>query len=1304
MACAPSTRLTHRSIEHDRRAATASWWLFALALATSLCALALFAGSAFAATFGESGEEAGQLLNGQGIAIDQESGDVYLADGTSARLEKWGPAGEFLLAWGWGVADGAGEPQTCGPEATPPHGACQAGTPGAGPGQLSKFVGSGVAVDNDLLSASHGDVYVADTENERVDKYGPNGEFLLTFGGAVNATTNANVCLAGEQCQAGTPGTGPGEFTLEAGNTIAVDPAGVVYVGDHNRVQEFNSNSDFEGEVALPGTGGIEQLAVGSTSDFYAMDTETSGVHKYSSAGVELGEPRAPSAGGGATAIASGPSDGLIVDDGGAENGRHVSEFASSGAQTTSFLEEAAETLDVPTGMAFGTVRDALYVNRQTEVSIVPVPGPGPVVAGESSAALMPTTATVNATVNPEGQQTKYTFEYGPTAAYGQSSSTETLAGEAFEEASASASLTELQPRTTYHFRIVATNAAGTTDGPDQTFATLPPALIEDVAAVRVTSESAELTAEIDPLGLATTYRFEYGTTASYEKRVPVPAASVGARSTAVQLTPILIEPLAPETTYHYRVVTENALGKVDGVDRTFRTPAKQAAALPDGRAWELVSPALKHGASLEAMTEEGGIIQAAADGSGVTYLASAPIDAEPQGNRSVAFTQVLAQRGGSGWSSEDIATAHEAVAGYSVGHADEYLLFSTDLRRGLVEPRGETPLAPGVTERTPYIRETADQTFAPLLTLTDVTSGEPWAFEPFVGASPDLRHIIVHSRTSLLEPSFDAEERNSLYEWTAGQLTPVSILPSGEPAATGITAFGGEDRVKHAVSDDGSRVVFTAGPGEARHIYTRDLARHETVQLDEVQPGTVGRGGPDTPLYETASADGSRVYFTDQRRLTPNATSKAGLPDLYLCELKVVGAHLACALSDLTADSHPPEAAGVQESVIGAAEDGSHPFFVARGVLTSLSNAAGEHAVAGGENLYFYDGSAHEDRLVAVLSANDAEDWLTEAGRWLGAPPRTARVSPNGRYIAFMSERSLTGYDNHDLHSGMPDEEVFLFDASTGTTVCVSCNPTGERPSGVLDSEERYPGPLFDHERAWLGRWIAASVPGWTRSEASRILYQSRYLSDSGRLFFDSSDALVPRDGNGKTDVYEYEPPGVGGCTTSSVTFGEASGGCVGLISSGTSDDESVFMDASESGDDVFFLTASQLVPADVDGALDLYDAHVCSAALPCPASATTVPPACSTADSCRAAPPPQPGTFGPPASATLSGAGNVHAPAPAKPPAKPLTRAQKLAKALKACRAKRKHARALCEAQARKRYGAKATTRKAADKRRGK
>jgi hypothetical protein len=246
--------------------------------------------------------------------------------------------------------------------------------------------------------------------------------------------------------------------------------------------------------------------------------------------------------------------------------------------------------------------------------------------------------------------------------------------------------------------------------------------------------------------------------------------------------------------------------------------------------------------------------------------------------------------------------------------------------------------------------------------------------------------------------------------------------------------------------------------------------------------------------------------------------------------------------------------------------------------------------------------------KLVAVLSGeNDRQAWSSR-----GQSLTTSRVSPDGRWLAFMSERSLTGYDNRDASSGEQDQEVFLYDATAnggqGGLVCASCDPSGARPHGTLDIAHNFEGLLVDAEGKWNGQWLAGSIPGWTSPE-----YQSRYLSDSGRLFFNGADALVPSDTNGTEDVYEYEPPGVGGCTSASVSFSARSGGCVDLISSGTAREESAFMDASESGDDVFFMTSAQLSKQDTDTVRDVYDARV-GGGFPEPQA----PPACE-GDACQ-------------------------------------------------------------------------------------
>jgi hypothetical protein len=1311
-------------------------------------------------TFGTSDE--GKLSDPGGIAVSEATGDVYVLDRGHARIVQFGPHGEFLSAWGWGVTQGGsgkGYERCIAGQCNP------SGVSGAGKLQFNEHV-QAIAVDNCTTSTgkacpkgegpgedpSVGDVYVAKevgVGGEEIVKLSPSGELL-------ERTTKASY----------REGSGePERELLEADEThgLTVGPDGTVWLyydeelyslSDHGFAAKNNPPP-----LSFPLEGGPELgVAVDVQGHFYI------GQEGYSNSGtpphvfrkwqVVEGELQEVSEEAldyeDSTAIAVNPldlpankvdeSDDVYVTNiksAAGEDSSTVAQFAPSGKAIERF---GAPELQRAEGVAVYANTGEVFVTDSAtgDVDIFQLEEPGPpTVDGASVHDVTSETAQIDAQIDPTGTpNTSYELEYGTSPC-----------GEA-------------------HSSCVKVQGA-------------------------------------------------------------IPGEGFGDESIVVRLQAGTSAPVAPGTTYHYRILARNehGLGR-DEREGAFTTLPAGGEDTADERVWEMVSPPEKGGALIEALNSTvGGEIQAANDGGAITYVADAPIG-ETEGNRSVEATQMLSTRGAGGWSSQDIVTPNEHGIGIGGGYPPEYRLFSQDLSLALVQPfrdlgaMAEPPLAPPASEaekalkaegkdyqeNTLYLR--GDQPLEPqggaedtlygeakvngeemgdsagylaLVNGTNVLPGAKFgelegATSPplaILDATPDLSHVVISSLFEASGCTFgELGCTPGLYEWAEGQLRLVSQLDDGNAAVNPVLGSGhfsvkvteGSNSidVRHAVSDDGSR-IFWSSEG---HLYMRDMTKTpapETLQIDKAQGVAEPKGG--AAVFQTASADGSRVFFADTQRLTTGSGASdepsEEKPDLYVCEIVEGPGHkLECDLTDLTPARHTgegEEAAYVQGvdleedgGVLGASEDGSYVYFVAEGVLSKKPNAEGETAAPGlcqalGPeatcNLYMerYDAEPGQERweeptFIARLSLADEPDWRGLNRGRLASALFTSRVSPNGRYLAFMSDRELTGYDNVDGNpeaEGAHDEEVFLYEAgaqaaSPGRLICASCDPSGAQPDGVFDPPEgegdggpEGVGLLVDRPETWAGKWLGGSIPGWTglgtHGPGPWVLNQSRYLSNSGRLFFDSPADLVPEATNGKEDVYEYEPAGVPHgvheCSSTSATFDASTGGCIGLISSGTSNRESAFLDASESGGegpreeeegggDVFFVTTAPLSTQDTDTEFDVYDAHECTSGSPCIVPPEEKPPAaCEAVATCR------PFSYsssaaGAPASGGSSGEGNlVVLSSTTKKKPKAETSAQKLAKALKSCRVRHKHSRSKrisCEKQARRRYPAKKASEK--------
>lgn len=1285
-------------------------------------------------SFGSAGTAPGEFEGPAWMAVNDSTntiaepaaGDVYVVDRGNNRVERFSSTGLYLGQFnGSGTYEDVEEAVEVKTGAAAPTGAF------SGPMEI--------AVDDSgsPLDPSAGDVYVVDDGHGVVDKFSPKGAYLGQLTGTPPCTAQ-NPCKSGGLFEAG-------EASPRSLEGVAVDPSGTLWVSTYKGpIYSFSDapvnqyQSEREAEVGNAGEG----LAVDSEDNLYINEGGGgAGVAKFNGAGEVLSRPFGGDTGafgvavdrvGGEvyldnlTSVEAFSLGGAPIESG--QSGSPFPAFASSGELTFS------------KGVAVNSSDGTVYVSDQPSGRVLVYEGVLlPSVSMGAVSEQQPRSVTLNGTVDPEGKAVgSCVFEYVAGSEYEAGAANPYVGGvrvpceepqgglgEGTVARPVSAHLTGLTPGVTYHYRLVAENTGGKSPTPDRELFTGP--VLGGEFATDVASSSATLQEPVDPNGGDTHYYFQYGPTAEYGSYAPVlpPGVDLGAAS-GVQNVSVHLQNLEAGTDYHYRFVAVQGGETFPEPDRTFRTQsAGGLSELADGRQWELVSPADSHGALIEPF-QVGGQVQAANNGSGIAYMTRGVSAADdPVGKTS--FAQVLSTRGSKGWETSDL-TLPSRIPENGEGsneissYQPEYDLFSPDLSSAAVEPEegGTPPLSPEATERTLYLRNDLNSSFLPLVTAGNVPEGARIEEPSFIGetagslefemhflaATPDLGHVVFETPMALTPEATDEENIHknisshvqwNLYEWGGGQLQLVNILPGNAGVAhgpypkepevrlAGMTSIGGQPHggAQRDVSSDGRYVAWTWGETYSsqklnayKGLYVRDMVEERTMRV----------GGP-AAIYQTMNSTGSEVFYLENG-------------DLYMFDTETETP------TDLTVDHVAGKtsagveiSAGVQEDVSDVSENGSYVYFVAHGVLgregATLSNVEGRVPVKGEDNLYvLHDtGEGWTTGYIATLSPSDVPSWYsTFSGVEVPYLAKlSSRVSPDGHYLTFMSERPLTGYDNTDAVSGQPDEEVFLYDAETSRLVCASCDPTGARPVGVYDTS--IAELLVDRVGVWTegesssadqrsAHWLAGSIPGWDELGRNPATYQPRYLSDSGRLFFDSPDALVPQDINGLEDVYEYEPTGMGSCTEATASgtsvYAPAADGCVSLMSSGTSSSESAFYDASENGDDVFFTTTSRLVSEDYDNGYDVYDAHVCGAeGVPCKPAPVAAPP-CVEGESCKAAPSPQPEIYGPPPTATFNGVGNL-----TPTSATPVSTKTTTKKAVKCAKGKTRNKRGVCVKQ---------------------
>jgi hypothetical protein len=823
--------------------------------------------------------------------------------------------------------------------------------------------------------------------------------------------------------------------------------------------------------------------------------------------------------------------------------------------------------------------------------------------------------ATFNGSLVGNGEETHYYFQWGVDQSYGYNTAIPpgVLIGNPAgpEPTALSFVLENLTPATTYHYQVIASTPKATDFGGDESFTTPParPLVTESVSNLH--SDSVLLGAKINPGGGETTYHFEWGSadcSVSSCTSVPVPDSGAGSGRTFQDVTPIQLTGLSPGTTYHSRVVASNAAGRTESADRTFTafpfTPVLNdpcsnahvrqqtgAALLPDCRAYELVSAADTGGYDVESslvagQTPFGGYPQAsnASSGSRVLYaihFGGIPGIGDPTNSGPDPYVAV---RGNEDWSTEyvgipasdpfaaapfasTLAEADPTLDTFAFGGASICSPCFADGSSGIPVHLPDGRLVQGMTGSIPQ------------------PSATPAGY---IGTrfSADGIHFVFGS-TSQFESDGNNNGDVSIYD--RNLKTGVTHVVSKTPGGATMTGAGiGE----LGISSDGSRIVVgqkVSTDSEGRTFWHLFMNVDDSAQTIDLTPGTTTGA-----IYDGMSADGSKVFFTTKDQLSNDSDNSA---DIYQAEVSGPSATISRISTgiepntgDVDACDPTANSSGEHWNTVGSAKNCDAIAVAAGGGVASENGSiyflspelldGPSNGTKNSPNLYVVrPGSA--PHYVATLEPNNPAviDAVAHAD---SIKPEDFQVTPNGEFAIFTSTLPLTEYDNVGY------SEVFRYDAVNHKLECASCNPTNATATGD-----------------------------------ATLASNGLSLADDGRVFFSSSDALVPRDLDNREDAYEWEEsgfaPGFGSPTCTNPA------GCIGLISTGISLFDSKLLSVGADGTDAYFFTHDTLVPQDENGTLaKIYDARS-GGGFPY----TPPPAACQASDECHGAssePPPPP------------------------------------------------------------------------------
>jgi hypothetical protein len=1240
------------------------------ALATALGALAFTSAPAFALkeyvpgiSFGSAGSGAGQFTEPAGLAVNDSTalvegaGDVYVADKGDNRVERFSAAGVFEAQF-----NGSGAPK---PLSAPEYVAVDNSTTGLdsalgnvyvtdnGHHVVDEFTAAGTYVGQltgtcpaagtclanetipfgELLGVAvslSGNVWVYDS-NGNFDEFSNTRAFMRTVSNTEGESHPGGVALDSEENLYAIKGGAPSakKFESATGELLAfvVRPASALAVAPANNdlLVDQESRLQLYGPIVESEQPALRTFATQGLADSHGVATNADATTLYASQQaadnvesfneVALPTVTAPSASEVSNTVEK--LSGTVEPEGEAikecrfeyglteaEPGHYehsvlcaqapesITGTSANASQTVSGLMPGATyhfRLDVSNEKGTGNSPDATFTMF-------------PVVGGESFSGVSASSAVLHAAVEPGGVPTSYFFEYGPGVGYGFVTPVES-AGAGVGGVSVLATVEGLSPGTAYHFRVVASSVDGVLRGGDSVFSTLPVGLLglPDGRGYELVSPLGNGDASVVPEhgGRAAAD----GGTVTYAGQSPLAggngcgeyhnnggglwcgdnqylAARAGSGWGAVD-----IQPEGINTAGYQSFSSDLSLGILVS-EQALIPGAPTGAGTGNGPTGLYAREAggvyrlLGENASYAGSTPDGKHILVSQKGrleevepqTGKSYLINVLSEGGPAAN--AVFGAPPAQNG-------DLS---------NVISGDGSRVFWTDLEFGPEQGRifvHENALSGGGT--------------------VPVSEGEAL----FWTATADGRYVFYTEQGNLYRFDVETEERALLSSdaptaagtanlsaatGTARIRVESNILKDVE-TTSGAFAVGQEIADSHAKIPPGTVITAILGPSEL------ELSR-STGQAEEIEASVVISAGS----RELTSLNTTTGHFLPGEELRGRGIQKGTTIEEVTPTALKLSVTVTLNATDVEVFTGGPRVVGV----LGTSSDGSYVYFAAGAALAPGAKAQEcAPAVESGEppnnkcNVYvLHDGEA--PRLVAVVTARDGGaaggDWFPFVGS------HSSFVSGDGRVLVFKSIEDLTGFDS------LGDQEIYSYaypepgTAGSGTLVCISCNPSGAPTVHGLPYQ-------FD-----------AELPNSDKAD-----FAPRDLSVSGgRVFFRTVEGLVPQDENGKQDVYEWERAGEGTCAVGGASYSAASGGCLFVLSGGSSTDESYFLDAGENGEDAFIETRADLLPQDKGEVYEVYDVRV---------GATEPPtePQCTGAG-CQGVPAAPP-IFSTPASATITG-----------------------------------------------------------------